>query len=531
MHEEMVSDKFRKLMHKLRITGPVLCGGPFEMEMILDFTGLRGSGSNIYLSYVYQIPKWDYVIFKVDEFVEVTPEWAEYYNLTMAQKQKLMETIKGGLVSAAEAVSHYELLAHDERRYREILDYFKAGMKDEHVLRSLFVDRVDAYTGEGYSLITMAKRWPTIITDFIRMKSEWEDVDTIRKELDVSQAEATVLKTKNELYKEWKRLFEPTVKERYARIKNLAEARKKSIEEYRKWLKPYVVQHQMIRERAEKEPAAALSTPYFTPGFGQSQALTGVKTWCWKPLVPAEIRKPEMGPLGPSGFIVDPYDDIVKKWAKEIEKKYKIEIYEDEKEVKQAIKEGKTPSKYRLLVREILEWAKTKDVNTNLAPMDPSKVYYVFFEANFLLSLVKTPPPEALETDNLMVWPFKAWFMSQNALLIHILEIKAREKAMEKYVDELIGATEREEEYLKMVEEEFKEEKPVRFTGVRNFARRARNAGSRVRFGLDMFIHVFIRRGPYETVFFERVSKMFARGIGGYYKQQIDFIKEKMGTW
>jgi len=530
--EPLVSEEFRDTMHAKRVTGIALCGGPFEAEMILDFTGLRGSGSNIYLSYVYQLPKWDYCIAKVDEWISVTPEWAEYYNLTMAQKQKLMETIKAGLVSAAESVTHYELLSHDLRRYREILDYFKAGLKDEHVLRSLFVDRVDAYTGEGYSLITMAKRWPTIITDFIRMKEDWKDVKTIREKLDVSQAEATVLKTKNELYKEWKKLFEPTVRERYARIKNLAEARKKSIEEYRNWLKPYVNRFKMIREEAERVPSADISNPWFTPGFGQSQAFTGVKIWCWKPLVPAEIRKPEMGPLGPSGFIVDPYDDLVKEWAKKIEERYGVGIYEDEKEYERARKEGKAPNKkYCIFVRKFLKDATVKDSLTNLAKMHPSKVYYIFFEATFLLSLVRTPPPEGIELDNLMVWPIKAWFMSQNALLVHLLEIRARELAMEKYIDELIGVTEREEVYLEEIEKEFEEEKPAKFERTRKFVKKIKEIASAVNFGLDRFIHIFIRRGPYETVFFERVSKLFARKMGDYYKQQVGFLKEKMGVW
>ena len=215
----------------------------------------------------------------------------------MAQKQKLMETIKAGLMSAAQAVADYELLAHDARRYREIIDYFKAGKKDEHVLRSLFVDRVDAYTGEGYSLITMARRWPTIISDFLRMRDEWTDVNEIRRNLDVPLAEAAVLKTKNELYKEWKRLFLPALKERYARIQALAEARKKSIEEYKKWLKPYIARFKMIKEKLESAPAAFINDPYMNPGFGQSQAVAGVKIWCWKPFIPPELRKPAMGPL------------------------------------------------------------------------------------------------------------------------------------------------------------------------------------------------------------------------------------------
>ncbi|UCD07199.1 MAG: hypothetical protein JSW41_05235, partial [Candidatus Aenigmatarchaeota archaeon] len=278
----LVVDLLQKIAEDNRdkpFTGEVVFGAPGEMEIILDFTGLRGSGSNIYHAFIYQAPKWRCTVKKVDESLYVSPVWAEYYNLTIAQKQKLEGAIKTGLASATQAVADYELLKHDSRRYREVIDYFVKADKtsDEHVLRSLFVDRVDAYTGEGFSMVTMARRWPTIITDFIRMKTEWTDpkvidekkqVEHIRKELDVSAAEATVLKTKNSLYREWVELFLPQVKERYARIENLVRAREKSVDEYRKWLKPYIAKFRVMKEAEEGRPGAWVSDAYVTPGFG-----------------------------------------------------------------------------------------------------------------------------------------------------------------------------------------------------------------------------------------------------------------------
>ncbi|MCK4496773.1 MAG: hypothetical protein KAU24_01155, partial [Candidatus Aenigmarchaeota archaeon] len=228
------------------ILGEALMGTPENQDIVMDFTTSMGQCSSVYYSFIFQLPKWDYSVRKIEEWMDVSPVHADAYNLMVVQRQKLESAIKTGLTSATEAVTHYELLAHDARRYREILDYFVKGEKDEHVLRSLFVDRVDAFTGEGYSLITMAKRWPTIITDFIRMKTEWDDINKIRKELDVSQAEATVLRTKNELYIEWKKIFLPVLKDRYARIKTMVDARKRSIDEYKKWLKPYITKHKMM---------------------------------------------------------------------------------------------------------------------------------------------------------------------------------------------------------------------------------------------------------------------------------------------
>ncbi|RLJ08434.1 MAG: hypothetical protein DRP12_00570 [Candidatus Aenigmatarchaeota archaeon] len=498
--ERLVVDEFRDWAAKRRITGIAICGAPFEMEVLFDYTCLRGCASNLYLSFVAWASKEDFRIRKVDEWVEVTPLWPEFYAITMGQKEKLQTAIKTGLTSAAQAVADYELLSHDARRYREILDYFLAGKTDETVLRSLFVDRVDAYTGEGYSLITMARRWPTIITDFIRMKEEWTDIDTIRRELDVSQAEATVLKTKNELYKEWKKLFFPTVKERYARIMALLEARKKSIEEYKNWLKPYIARFKMIREKTEEKPTAFLGDPLMTPGFaGQTQGYSEIRIWVWKPITPAEIRKPSLV-KGQKGFVVYPYDDLVKEWKKKIEERYGVEITDEEVEniLKKAVENG---------------------------DIVPERPYYELFDISFKINFYKSPPPEGIETDNPMIY-IKTWFMSVNVLLMHLIELYAREKVFEKYVNELIGAKEIEEEVMKKVEEEFEEKKEKK---KRIRLEKMRGRVERLRGLLKRFVHFWIRPGPYETVFYERISKGFARGCGADYGMITGFFREKMG--
>ncbi|MBL7160565.1 MAG: hypothetical protein ISS93_01800 [Candidatus Aenigmarchaeota archaeon] len=509
--ELMVTDSLKQwCITEGPLVGKAICASPLEMEVILDFTGARGSGSNIYYSLIYQLPKWDYTLKKVDEYIEVTPTWGEYYNLTITQKQKLEVSIKQGLTSAAQAVSDYELLLHDMRRYREVLNYFISAEKnkDDHVLRSLFVDRVDAHTGEGYSMITMAKRWSTIITDFIRMKSEWMDRDKIRKEMDVTDAEATVLLTKNKLYKEWRELFLPTIKDRVARLEVLVESRKKSIEEYRNWLKPYMARYRMIREKSELNPKTYMSDAYMTPGFGQSQALTGVRLWFWKPYSPPQKGKPE-SVLGKSGFVVDPYDDFVKEWKAKIEERYNVKI--PDKEVRSILKDAITPA---------------GPGSPSTPSMDPNTLYYVFFDMKIVLSLVRTPPPEGVETDNLMFLPMKIWVMSQNSLLIHMLEIHAREKAFERSINSLIGTRESEEEALEKIEQEFlPKKKEGRFVGFRGSTSSAKK---RLKGPLESLFYLFVKRGPYEPVFYERVSKMYARGVGGYHGQVKDFITQKM---
>jgi hypothetical protein len=530
--DKLIVDDLQKLAGdktKEPFTGKLIYAGPFEMEKTLDFTGLRGSGSNIYYALAFQVPKWNYTVLKVDEYIEVTPTWVDYYNLTIAQKQKLEASIKAGLTSAAQAVSDYELLKHDMRRYKEVLNYFLQAEKtgDDHVLRNLFIDRVDMHTGEGYSLVSMARRWPTIITDFVRMNSDWTDPKKyksdkdqllkIKEELDVSQAEATALKTKNQLFREWKELFFPEIKDRVSRLQVLVNSRKKSIEEYRNWLKPYVARYRMIREVSETRPAADLSNPYMTPGFGQSQATTGVRLWIWKNFWPAEMGKAEaFKEKRTGGFIIDPYDDIVRHWQKKIEDHYKVKF--TEKEIRQKL-------------ADIIESGRRSAGPGSTIPlMNPNTLYYILFDVKLMLNLLKTPPPEGFETDNLMFLPIKAWIASQNVILIHLIEIWAREKAFERYINELIGTSELEEEELKKIEEMFEPKEEKKERPWEKFSNRMGNFKRRAKPHAEKFAYLFVKPGPYEPVFRERLTKYYARGLGGLWGQMIGYIEETMGV-
>jgi len=525
--DELVVDGFREAHQPPDWIGVGLVGSPFEARMTLDYTDLRGSGSNMYYALIFQVPKWGWKVKKVDEWMEVTPTYAEYYNLTIAQKQKIEGAIKQGLASASQAVSDYDLLAHDVRRYGEIIEYFKKARKDDHVLRSLFIDRVDAHTGEGYSMVTMARRWPTIITDFMRMKSEWTDpekvttdkqVNHIMKELDVSQAEATVLKTKNELYLKWKEMFRPVVQDRYARMKAMMDARKKSIDEYKNWLKPYVARYKMMREKTEEKPTAFLSDAYVTPGFGQSQARTFVRIWIYKPYYAMQKGKAEtvrfsgiMAKKTKDGkpnkravleqFQVNPYDHIVKAEIPKINLQYGVEVTDD-------------------IVYDIMAKGLAN------GDIDPHTLYYMVIDAKITLDLIKTPPPQGSELDNIVFAPIRLWVMSQNVYLLHLIEVWAREKHFENYVNQMLGTADMEEKIRQHVEDELEGKEPVVEKKPR-FPKLNKTGGIFKKGGGRLF-DAFVKKGPYEPIFAERISKMYMRVAGGEYGKVTGFLLEKM---
>ncbi len=508
--------------------------------MILDYTGLRGSGSNMYYSVVYQLPKWHFVVKKVAEAIAVTPTFADYYNITIAQKQKLEASIRQGLASAMQAVTDYELLSHDTRRYKEILDYFVEAAaekgKDDHVLRSLFVDRVDAYTGEGFSLVTMAKRWPTIITDFIRMKTDWTDpekvspdkqIPEIMKNLEVSQAEATVLKTKNKLFMEWKLLIFPTIKDRYARLKTVADARKASIDEYRNWLKPYLSTFKSMKEINDDNLTYYARNPYIAAGFGQSQSFATMTLWCWKPFTPPEVGKPPAetypGKNIRSLFMIDPYDDFVRKWQKVIEYKYGMK-FEEEK--------GKPTEIEKIILKALKSGPGHTEMGESAFRENPEMatytMYYAFLDMYLELNLAKTPPPQGVELDNLVWSPIRAFYMSQNVLLLHLMELHARDQMLIHEINRMIGSKEIEEEHTKEVESMFTEKKEKKEKLREKVSSSLHSNYDRFSGPFSSRSKYFFKRGPYEPVFYERGSKMYSRAVGPAYGQVLEFIKSKM---
>jgi len=213
--------------------GEAICLVPGEAEEFLSFTTPMGQVSGVTASLIFQFRKWGYVRYKVDESIWVSPVFKPYYDLVIAQREQLQASIKAGLASISQAISDFELVWHDLRKYKEFLDHFenlekgKKLMKENKeeglklfnransTLKSIFIDQVDVHTGETVALKLIANRWPTIIADFLKLQDDDVEPKDIAKKYHVSEAEGVVLATKNKLYLEWRdNLFYPTVKER-----------------------------------------------------------------------------------------------------------------------------------------------------------------------------------------------------------------------------------------------------------------------------------------------------------------------------
>lgn len=489
----------------------------------LNFTGTPGSCSDIYFALLFQLGNWGYHVEKVDEWISISPEHYEYYQRVSEQKRQLEAVIKTGLGSAAQAVADFELINHDLRKYKEILNYFSK--KDEHSLKAMFIDQVDIHTGEGISLRSIVGRWPTVIADFMKLADEDLDPDTIAKKINVSKAEGVILTTKNKLYQEWKKMFREATVERYNHIKALVSSRKKTIDEYRKWLKPYISRFKMMKLGEERPEVIKSTFKSFVDITGQATFSNFIRIWAWKPFKIPEARKipveksgeflyPPNDPFVVNNYIKNPVTGLANIYPWLLKKK-----------------NGETVADK--MIKEILgSW---NEANS----LDPNELYYVFLEIDVERSGLRTQTGEIED----IVFFVKTYMMSQNILLVKLLESKCREHEMEKYIDEILGirAGETPEEVVKRDFPELYEEKPKKkpLEDIRNPLKSFTTSLSKIKntitkpFAAEKRAAaplLFFKKGIYERDFTDRIIKFFLIPMGvDYFGPVKGFLMGQMG--
>jgi hypothetical protein len=572
------------------IPGKGICIVPKESEEFLSFTTPLGKASGVVTSLLFQFRKWGYVRYKVDESIWVSPVFKTYYDLVISQREQLQASIKAGLTSISQAISDFELVWHDLRKYKEYLSHFeklekgKMLMKEKKeegeklfreadtTLKSIFIDQVDIHTGEGVALKLIAPRWPTIIVDFMRLSDEDVEADKISKKLKVSEAEGVVLATKNKMYLEWRdKIFFPAVKERYQRLKGLAEARKKSIEEYKNMLKPTIARYKMIVDALEKPEAR--KGILISPAMPYAQAISGdtVTIWAWKPFAPSEkykITKESLDaiPLLEAGFNgreveelkktradkitkggevlalpVEPsIDEIVRSYIPQIEKNYGVKITtEDVFDARQMLVEQ---FRYAL---------------TGLSPVEAWvwSPYFVFIHVPLSRTVVRTP--EGVEIEDLEIENLYSALYTQNYIIVRCLELIAKEKQLENYINLLLGEFGVSEKKIESIEDIVKEEFPsvygldvekkakeeermkslekIKSVKIRRmeFIDRIREAFGKIFEEIGFPVQFFRAFGPYEFTIQQQIAKGYmaaGEGPGREFVKVRDFLKTHFGV-
>jgi hypothetical protein len=537
--------------------GKFICIGPTEAPGVeqfqnrysnLNFTGPPGTASNLYFRLVYQLLKWGWWTEKVDEWIEVSPTNKEYYERTMTTKQMLESTIKTGLTSAAQSVADFELMSHDIRRYKEILDYF--AKNDEHALKAMFIDQVDVHTdipGQPIALRSIVGRWPTIIADFQALNDKDLEPKKIADEYDISKAEAVILATKNRLYIEWKKLFGNAVKERYGLLKGLVTSRAKSIKEYKEWLKPYIARFKMTRLGGERPKERAATLRAFADITGMSTFANKIKVYAWKAMRISEHKRAAREVIG--DFVLNPYDDFIREnlildpnkglarlypWLRN-DRKYcpKCKMYYSPLTMKcekcGSIKLENKKYADEIVENEIIPAWKAREMR-----LDPDEIYYMVLDFDVFRSGTRT---QAGELEDIVFYT-RIFVLSQNAMLVKLLELKCRDLELEKYIDEMLGIKFEEKDISEIVRGEFPGlyTKPEELSGWQNYVKGLKNTTKSYtdffrKFRLPKIRGLmFLKPGPYETDFKERITKHYLKFAGRTLRGVTNFLKEGMGV-
>jgi len=456
--------------------------------------------------------RWQFTVKKVDEYIEVSPSHPMYQSI-VRQKQDIIRQVKEGLAHVDRAISDVELLMHDQRKYRVILDFI--ANKDDHSLKAMFIDQVDVNLPEGVSLRSIAPRWPTIIADFMELGDEDDTKEKVQKKLETSMAEAVVLATKVKLYKKWKKYFGDQVKERYKHILERLYGRKASIEEYRNWIRPLIRRILQIREVDDKTLAMHKNLPI---GAGMPVAVQYIEYWAWTTMegleavehhrVPREYYEtkktravaPPFWPRlrieegGVPRFPIEPYDGVVKKLIPAIEKQHGVRITE----------------------KDVLE-------ARNRLFQEGSRTYPWYVLVYFPISIMHFKLPNGLDVEDVDFDRLSVVFLTQNILLVKLLEIIAEENKIDAYIDELLGKKVMVEGVIKEIDEILVEQYPGIYDKEKKkepekpsfseFKGSLTKSMAKLQDTLNNFfgLKMLFVKGPYDPNFVDRMTYSFGR--------------------
>jgi len=241
------------------------------LERTLKIKGNVGFPTNIYFKMIKLLKNRHYTIKKYKDWLEVNPR-SNYHQEMMQKKQAIEQSIARTLINISDMRRDIELIKHDLRKLEEVKRHFEE--KDEHILKSDFVDLVDRNTG-ALSLIDLATsgKFPTIVVDFYKIKKE----DDIKK-LKVSQTEKGILKKKWRLYKYWKEIYGKEIDEKVRMLKEQLNSRKASLKMYKELLNPYIKAINKIK--FSENEYVGLDDPNLIEGY--STTVAGVELFCWK---------------------------------------------------------------------------------------------------------------------------------------------------------------------------------------------------------------------------------------------------------
>jgi len=534
------------------IPGQFISIAPLNQQTQFEITTPLGKGTGVLYSFLFEMSKNAFNISKVSEWSEISPVHSQYYQLTVQQKQQLEGQIKTALGGIATAVSDYELVAHDMRKYSEYIKYFQnieKGKKEKNeelikendrVLKSIFIDQVDVHTGEAIALKLIAGRWPTIIVDFMRLGDDDLDPKKIAKKYEFTEAEGVVLATKNKLFVQWKDMFKDTVLRRFTSLKSLESSRKFSIQEYKNMAKPYINRYRHIREWGETDEGRAILRQFsWARSSTTAVSVDFAEYWLWKAFFVPELHKStaELSDMKVNikkiGFPEEFRRMIKNEWDDLKEDYKKIPIFPTKIEpidswvmlLKKKLEEHyqKTNSfKIILTAKDVLE-ARKNMIEMYIGkgwPQSPNFVTIQIPVLRIVIRLSDGSEQEVVQMGTSNDSPFKVILETQNVILFRLLELKLLEKEFEYYISDILGETIEGQKIDKFLKEQYpilqedseklqkdsekKSEKPKIKKGVEKSTKFMTNVGKKIS---------LVKPGPYERVFIDRIASTYFKEL------------------
>lgn len=523
---------------------------PYETKKtLLNFTGKIGTGTNLFYSLIFQMPKWGWKEIKVDEWINVSPVHAQYFQLTTQQKEQLETKIKQGLASVSQSVADLELLKHDIRKYREFVNYVE--QKDEPSLKTLFVDQIDFYAGgatQGAGRLSMAfmrnaNIMPTIVQDFMSMQS-LDDLDKDKYLSNLPKVEKDMLKVKWKSYKQWKEMFGREVKERYKSLLNLVRSRRMSVEEYKNWLKPYIAKHKIIEEGLSRPSIRRAEPGKYHKSAAQAVSENAIEIFAWYYIDVAEFKKTSGELFGAKTPPV--LDEFIKR-------NFIFDLAADFPNIRKELREKGEKCLVEQFPWITEEWVEetTKELIDNgsfwTSPGTQEQDYYSIFPVKMQRDVYRMP--DGNETEDI-TFDLSGKMVSKNILLVKLLEIKAKHEEFERYVNQLIGS----EKYLETIRymkkgkefvvegktfetiEKMREEYPEEFYILEEDKEKKRGFLTKIIDPVHSFFNYFgipikfMKRGPYERDFYDRIPNFHLMSVGSRFNTMVSFLRKQMGV-
>ena len=241
------------------------------LERVIEVTSELGFPTQVYYSMIGWLDKNDYTFKKTNDWLYINPKTAQHAEVAQ-RRQAIEQRLSQVMIAVGDLRRDVELLKHDLRKFEGALEHHRKN--DLDVLKSDFVDFIDAQSQSSMLKLAAAGRFPTVVIDFFRVKSE-KDIDDLK----VSKSEKSILKIKWKIFQQWRESFSKGVEDRVRVLREEVNSRQASLDNYKASIRPYLEAIHKIR-LSEEHPTDLLTDPTLIEGYLTSVA--GVELAAWR---------------------------------------------------------------------------------------------------------------------------------------------------------------------------------------------------------------------------------------------------------